>query len=249
MMWQESLSKAQLLWSAAGEQWRDIKIEVGGLLYDYMIERLRVDADPYCEDTRRKRRCTRRLILHDAKAALKVRRTCLVGELMSVSQVVALLSDGGNVGTMTYSTLRLFVTLIQRPEGRVRLRREESGVNRLEPSKREIYFVRDPAEKWIALFRRAVAESWGHDEVRSAIPAAPIYRNRHIGTQRSGHDPRHEASAEERSNLDRLKSVAKAGTPTDVAALLYEVARVAPNPVEVAERLLQIAHKAERVTL
>lgn len=146
MDWQEILNRASDLWLSARKEWRDIKLEVGGLLSEYLTERLSV-ADSVPEYQRSDLRCSRKFATADAAKNLKITLP-VINELIRTFWVVKLLADNDNVGELSFTSLRSFRVAIERPQGKVS-RNKKDGFR---PSEKEVWRVREPAEEFRTFF-------------------------------------------------------------------------------------------------
>jgi hypothetical protein len=163
------LDSAVALWSASRLRHRDALLEVGRLLHEYVLARLR-EGDGLNEADRYTARAVRKVAVEDAGAALGVTRQ-RVNALISVSQAVAcLLGPEPDLGSLPWHAVRPFSLLVTRARARrTRRARGEGGVRggsnppvpMPEGSSRETWAVRPGLEESApALLRRAAAGGW-----------------------------------------------------------------------------------------
>lgn len=206
------LDRACALWGASRIASRDARLAVGKLLNDYAAANLAA-ADGMNEADRRAAGLSRTGLI-----ALAARRLGLgegkVRELMHVEGAVAALSDGGEVGGASWSTLRALRVLVAHPPGEISRTRGGGGLTAAQKA------------GWVAggdaarpLFRRAISEGWASDEVRSHLArlagaAGPPPRG-----PREGPAP----------GMD-LFSLARNGTPRDVADLALQLVNSSADP-------------------
>ena len=224
--WKEKLEQAKILWLGGSTEWRDIKVEVGQLIHQSLIERLQEEADPFCHRTRLTRRVTRKHLLREVAEFLKMQKKGAVNHLIVGGQIANLLSDNGKLGEMMYSNLFYFQSLIQRPNGTVLRYKTAKEEGRLTPSQREIWYVREPAEQHRNLFQRAVSENWNRATIRAKVP--------HLGKGKTlagvclqrAVNPERETTTE----VEDIKQVIRVGTPPDVADLIFRLIQESSVP-------------------
>ncbi len=130
------LRRAAVLLTASDVARRDVLLEVGGLLHDHVLARLEEGR----ELPNYKTRPTREVAVKEAAAALGM-KVCRVHDLLHVAMVRRLLFAGVDLGSASWSVVRLFKPLVQR----CRLTRSQTaqspGDDRTDPSARETWTV------------------------------------------------------------------------------------------------------------
>lgn len=224
------LDRIRTDWLASRAASRDAKLQTGKALLAYLLA-CRRHADSLPEA--RRGPYARQMLLADIARALNL--SCpTVNELIRTAAAVEALSAGGDVGSLSYTSLRWFRLAIERRRGPVRRREDwragaiQDGL--LAPSQREEWTVRD--ERFIGLFRRAVAESWGSDRVREELRGK-------TKTMPTAYRFADEDVEERRSEVQLRRAVASA-SPRDAAELLLDVVCSSSAPLAVAEHLLRL---------
>lgn len=250
------LEKARILWSTSRQEWRDIRVEVGRLLQKWIIQ-MAVESEKalYMPEYRREPGYQRHYLVKRAAVVLDI-TTAQVQKLLRVANVVDLLAERDEagdplLGTLTFSSLELFQSMIERPPGEaVRTRRSINlGTNlgsydgrpRLSFADKERWRVREPVVQNVEFFRSCVREEWCWDEIRSRIPKI---------RPRSGTKA---AKLEEFGSVLGLKDAISVSSSRDAAEVLYQVVLCSQQPVDVARRLLEMveaeARKPKRIVL
>jgi predicted fused transcriptional regulator/phosphomethylpyrimidine kinase len=197
------LRQAKAVWALSKIASRDAKIEVGGLLKRHLLERLK-QVERLSEKQRRVRRANREWIIRHAAAnvGMPVNR---VYDLIRLAATVELLADGGQVGQLSYSSLRLFRVLVRRPVGE--LKRSSNGPG-MTPVEKEQWEVVPPIQKSRAIFAMAVAGGYDEAGVRIILPRRAAGR------------------VEERSAPKPAPiQAARLGSPRDVAEMILDMIR------------------------
>lgn len=234
--WQEILLRAQRTWSLSRIESRDTKLEVGKLLHSYLLERLR-EADTLTHTERIESRCTRQLAVIEAAKALSISRYW-VNDLIRVSLVPLLLSNNGDMGHLSYGTIRSFCPLIEPKEGtKIRPGNEHT---------REEWVVREPVDLHRSLFQRAVTEQWTVDVVRKKVSESkPINRIVNKGSHVVGYTNMADSTITN-NPVATLKSSISHATPKDAIDTLLPIIQASSDPIAVAERLLEIVRQSSR---
>lgn len=238
--WVRIIDEACNLWLSARKEWRDIKLEVGGMVHSYIVARLREEADSLNEAERRQLGVSRNALIADAARRLST-TSREVGFLIRSYQVVELLSDGGKIGSLSWTALLLFNKLVERVPGRAlrytgsrtsgkeRDRRTGELKDTVLPSEKERWRIAGPTKKNVELFQRAVSEGWDTDEVRSAL-GCKVCKER----------------GKKLNKTTDLAEVAETSDPKDLAEMLVSLVNLSPRRSEVVDLLLTALAGATR---
>ncbi|MDE2102921.1 MAG: hypothetical protein KGL39_37100 [Patescibacteria group bacterium] len=217
------LARARTIWATSRRDSRDRALEVGALLQQYLVTRLR-PADGMSEDERARAGVRRGVLIEEMARGLGVGAS-KVRELMILHQTVRLLAGPEGPGALSYASLRAFRVCIQRVRGRLKRTRGDDG---LSPADQEEWRIRcKPHQKWRDLFQQAAREGWASDEVISKLPGIRPGK---------GHG-RRAAVREGPGRSADLFVVVKAGSPRDVVDLIVEAIESSPSPGVIAALL------------
>lgn len=206
------LDQAVAVWTASRIASRDARLAVGGLVAGFIEANLAHTPGMNWRD-RKAGGLSRSALIVVAARRLRV---CPSGlrELLCVRAVVDLLSDGGHVGNLSYSALRAMWSLVERPSGAVSLTRQGGGLSAAEKAS---WRIKGDALEAKAFFRKAVAEDWACDEVKSALHR-----------RARGEAPKKEPTHDLPPGTD-LFALARMGTAKDVADLVLQLIRASPE--------------------
>lgn len=234
----ELLEKAQATYYHGSRAYRDTLLETGRLLHEFVVARLR-EGDGVSPKKRIEAGITHEGCIKEAVRALKA-NTERIRKYIGTSQVVSLLSEGGEVGSLSFESLAHFRVLIKRNCG-INDSIKSPGCNSAAPV--------SEASKWIirkevidvaaSLFQKAVKEGWNrqkaYDETRQAVSRSNDGRL----------NPR-KLNFGNRVIPDRLLvqptapvELAKA-SPKDAAEALFKVVEKSPVSWQVAQHLMDM---------
>lgn len=227
---EEILQRASAVLSKSRKAHRDARLEVGGLLREYLIEWLK-GVDDQTRDNRNKLNLSRR---HAIKRAAQVLNTSprAINEFVRNYNVVRLLADGGNVGSITYSTISAFSVLISFPPGMYRRSVNSQGNA---PSVREEWFVIPPVEENVSLFREAVFDSWTVEKARKVLREREKNKRGSKNVVRAYNNVALTREVEQ----FRPEEMVRCASPGDTVEVLYSMVMSAEDPLSIVERLLQ----------
>jgi hypothetical protein len=244
----ELLAKAKAVFQKGRANYRDALLEVGGLLHEFILARLK-SGDQLGADRRRRAKIVRRLIVKEAAESLAVSYK-KIHHLIWATQIARLLGRGG-LGELGHAAIGNFRRLIRRCS----VGRRNYGKGRI--SEAESFRVRAGFEEsGVALFQQAVAENWGQkraaEEVAAFLKAAglPSARGRPKGTPDK--KPRRPSSGKNynptggQQNAPDRRSAAALASPGDVAEMCLELVQASADPWAVAQRLMGELAKIKR---
>jgi hypothetical protein len=225
------LERAAELYRSGCAGHRDAMLEVGRLLHAYVLAVLAEgDGVPARE------RYARGLVRDKAVKAAAAR---LGGDVQAVSRCLCtamaaeLLSAAGNVGSLSWDSLRLFTPFVRR-----------RGTSKAQPGRKGVPASR--AEEWEVrpafgtqarrVFAEAVAGGWGpwrvrEETLRVRAAAGPIRGG-------TGAYPRR-PTLRQQTAVDTLRRSAAAAAQGDLVEMLVSLAEKAADPVAVAEQVLE----------
>lgn len=166
------LERAATAWRNVRRHYRDGCLRVGGMLQEFIAARVR-EGDGKPEATRLERRLTREWAVKDASSRLGM-RTGTCHELVRVAMAVRVLSEDGEVGRLSYQTLRKLAVLVERVQPVCRGIVPEG--DSVLPSEGEEWRAKEPAGQAVRLFRRAVEEGWNVRRVVEELRKIPVRR-------------------------------------------------------------------------
>lgn len=229
---------------------RDSLLLVGSLLHDYLLAYLR-EGQGLGENVLIRRELTRQhaVIAAARELNLRVERVCIV---VATSQVVALLSDGGNVGQVSYHVLEQFYRFIRRKSTRAdTFPRTPEGRRAMDILARETWVIKPEfAATAPALFQQAIMEGWsGPRAERDTLahyvsvrgPNPKRAKKSKVHRQASIHiDPEPTIATRKldtHASLENVKGMAKFASPGDVAEICLALIEASEDPAAVAVRL------------
>lgn len=221
----EYLTRATLLYLAAGRGYGRVAAKVGGLLRQFVLGRLLI-ADGLREAERISRGLTREKSVALAARALGVTQE-KVNDLMRVAAAVELLAGEGGTGKLGYAALRTLSRLVKRncPGQAVRRAPGDEG---LAPSSRESYATTCPPETASRLFREAADAGWLEGACRQRLRGLGVL-TAPPGPGRHGCRPKH---------LDGLVDFAASAIPKDLADMVMALIARSPQADFVADYVL-----------
>lgn len=239
------LEQAAGIYLAAGKQYRDAMLQVGRLLHEYVLARLR-EGDLLNEAERREAGATRSRAVLDAARRLGV-RAGRVNELIRTAMAEQLLGEGRGAGDLSYASVRHFGVLVARRRHK-EVRRSRAGKaarrpDQPEPSDREVWVAReikhgDPK----ALFRKHVeAGSLAKDIARDLCGMKVIYRGtqaQRLGRKRSGF-----VLEEKQSESQDPVAMARSATPKDLAEWIAALVAESEDPQAVIRELENLVRR------
>lgn len=151
------------IWSTTRQGYKTGMLEIGGLLHEYLKQRLQ-QGDAMNEQQRRAHGITRMGITKELASTLGT-TVLRVNDMLSSWACVHLLSDNGNTGSMPYSILRLFRPCIGRSGVGTLSRSHDDGGT--PASEQENWVVLEPLA--VGVFQQAVAEDWKYARIRTEI--------------------------------------------------------------------------------
>lgn len=247
-----NLDAAHALWSSSRKAHRDARVSVGRLLHEFILVNLRKH-DALGEGQRRAHGATRRVLVGQATERLGLDDST-VNDLIRTAMTVDLLSDGGELGDLSYSSIRAFRLVVARKThaGTTVSRVSASGRDDSAalPSSVEEWQVKPTAAAVaVETFRRAVAESWDSARVIEALRGHG--RRKYNSPTR---DARVSADDDEdapptSAGLD-LANVVRSASPGDAADLIAGLLENAPDKRAVAVALVsRLQHLLQRPQL
>ena len=226
------LNEAAQLWTTARDRYRDAAVAVGKLLYRYVVAHLQ-EADKLNAVERQERGLTRARAIKQAAKRLQLRPPKIT-ELIQTAMVVDLLAAGQSLGTLSFTCLRQFRVVVHRVHRGKHLERaqrphrskEEQDKEYVTPSQLEEWGLRAEYTWAPALFRRAVAENWDAQRIRTEL-----LRQLPLGRPNAWKEDR----VSDKSRLVDLEALAKGGSTRDLADLIADLIRRSTDPVTLAE--------------
>jgi hypothetical protein len=247
----ELLEQAAGVFLRVGKQYRDALLETGRLLHEYILRGL-VRGEALDHRGRQREGLLRKGLIQKAAARLGISPTRVVF-LVWAAMAVDLLG-GGEAGPLPHGSIIRLGAFVERCRGVTSKDADKPGAPPYSDAER--WRVRPGYEEsGPALFRRAVAENF--DQATARREAGRLFRKncgRPLGSKKTG-PPRGNGhkrgtpASGQRVALAALKARAAVGSPADVAELLWEVIRDAPDPLAVVNRLRVLAmapRKSER---
>lgn len=211
------LDRATLLWNYSRTKARDAAIQVGNLLIEFIVARMR-EADGLNEQDRRERNLTREFAIELAADRLGI-KLAKAHEIIRVSRVVHLFGDPGS---LSYSTLRAFVSFVTRkPCVLARGRQVKEGETT--PSNSEVWVVK-PTPSGLSpqhAYQQAVEENWDSTKVRAVTRQITAHRGR-------GRHPKLRESRDTTGQTS-LRKIAETADPRDIADMILEMVSACPN--------------------
>lgn len=163
------LTSIEQTFYATRKDYRDRMIQVGGMISDYLLQRLK-QGDDLNEHHRRKQGIVRSVIIGEVANRLKI-SSCKVNELIRIAHVCRLLFPNG-YGDLSYCTLRSMRKLIHRSNrGKERQRNKNRKGEGVLVSEIETWTLR--TEKAVEVAKEAVANTHTDKEVQVAILQIP----------------------------------------------------------------------------
>lgn len=251
--WTGTLDKAKALWHDARREWRDTKLEVGRLLHRSLVERLREEADHLDLSQRAARGVSRPVLINHMAVALGLsihNRQRAVNNLMRVAVAADMLCPDGNLGSLTYTHLAHFQTLIQRrpgtaarvmANGDLKAKRRSCRVEVEEPvlpSQKEEHIWVVPEADARALFVQVRDEGWDGDETRSRVLTLMRKDNTRARSRMRAAEKRAEEARPE-GGLAVVRDMAMTADPRDLADLLLGLCALSTRKDEVRRILLE----------
>lgn len=215
------------LWSSSREKYRDSMIQVGRLLQKFVIARLR-EADGLNEKDRRKEGLTREASTEEAAERLQVKRA-KINELIRTAATVDLLSDSGDMGNLSYTSVRWFRLAIERKKGILRRSKSDDSEKTIEASDREKWIVKESYVDPRIIFQTAAREGWNSEQVKIALN--PFSTCKHI-IQPNRYEENDCMGTPIQSNP---LEIAKNSSPRDLAELILSMIRNSQDPNWVLE--------------
>lgn len=213
------LAAARAAWFASRSASRDSQLTVGRLLRRYILARI-AETDGMNEADRVASGNSREDAISAISLALSVTRS-RVNQLIHLSAVVDLLSDGGNVGELSYSAIRAMRSLVRRRRGKIVRSRKRKDRPFL-PSSREEWVIAggaDAADDAIRIFRRAVDEGLSVAEIQPMLSATSSKR-----------PPARRCFPSDKPVSFDLHAIARTASPRDFAEMLIEAVAAAADP-------------------
>ncbi len=158
------LEQVAAVWTGETARHRDGMLAIGRSLREYIITGLKERDQMRAGDAKRSKISRGRLV-NAAATRLKTRRE-KINVAIGVVAVVELLSLNGDVGEMSYESIKMFATLIERHKGAQTQRRLAGNVS---PEVSETWSIKGRYPQAIELFRRAVAERQSLKEIQRII--------------------------------------------------------------------------------
>lgn len=233
------LQLAEQIWSREKIRHRNVMIQVGGILQQFIVERVQ-QGDGLNEAEQIAQRLRREQAIAEASKCLHLDNHRL-NELITVHAVVSLLSaPSGDIGQLSYSALRWFRVAVQRTKG-ILCRARVKKPGEIWPSEREVWRIRSGLEeKAKNLFQRAVAEGWNEGKIRKALAEAKLVQDRPSVCLNFNPDTK---------KIFNPITASKVATPKDVTEMVVEMIENSSDPESVVYLLEQELKKLKRKVL
>ncbi len=237
----ELLDQAASVFRNGEQDYRDACVTAGRLLHAYVVARVRL-GDGMPEDRRTELGHTREAATEDAAGKLRTKRSRITS-LIRVAAVVDVLSEGGEVGGLSYASLRALTPLVENRAGDVARGRVPTDGECL-PSEGLAWRPKQIRGETTAAetFRRAVREDWGSKAIERHLASLSFPRH-------GGQQPRLEIIGNG-SNKGKVIGYKNPNEANNVVDPIEGVAVGLASPRDVAERLTRlIEQSAEPLTV
>lgn len=224
------LADIQRLWGLSRSGFRDSMLEVGRKIHEYVVTTLR-EGEGMSRLKRLEARLTRICAIKDMAAHLQCGQS-RVSELIRVAKTVDLLSDGGDTGDMSYSSLRWFRLFVERGAEGAQFGRKATVEQLINA---ETWCLRPKHEWGVALFRQAAREGWTEKRCRQEVMCKVKPDERKRLDNYRGRQPGKDDGLGE--STEDFAEVIRNGSPKDVADILYGMIQAAHDPVGLCSAL------------
>lgn len=230
---QKILDEIEALWSVTKKGYRNGMVYIGRKLHEYVLARLR-EGDHLNEEERRRIYSSHASAVQDAASRLQITPNRIT-DYIHAAMGVDLLSDKGEMGELSFASIKALRLLVERVRGKVARGRAEPSrtgrprlcpQNEIPPSMREKWRIRPGLEqKAIELFRSCVADNPTSSEV--------LERVRKLVPKKSNKE--NNKKPDKNHGTANLLYIAKNAHPRDLAEMILSLIRNSRQPDAVTE--------------